>query len=168
MARVVSRDLTQLEYAEILKNLHAWLSSLSPYLDALQLEPDFSVVRKLKWIELDLQQLGYARPLNCMDPMKESSFFYSLGVHYVVEGASLGAQFIAPRVEQTLERLDVTHFYRGYGDLVHQHWSATKALLDTTLLESQQINLAMQGAQDAFQSLLDLFNNAPLELRRAS
>ncbi len=168
MSRVVTRDLTQLEYAEILTTLHTWLSGLSPALDSIQLEPVYSIERKLKLIELDLQQLGLSFTSNPIEPVEERSFFYRLGVHYVIEGSSLGAQFIAPRVEQTLDRLDVTNFYRGYGDFVHQYWSETTSLLDRKLLESWQLELAVKGAQDAFQSLLEIINKDPLALRRAS
>jgi|GEM_PF-1145866 len=87
--------------------------------------------------------------------MANASRAFALGIHYVVEGSTLGAQFIAPRVEQSLGRNDITHFYRGYGSNVMSRWRDTLEILNHALLSDEEQQLAISGAQAAFGLMLD-------------
>lgn len=89
--------------------------------------------------------------------MAKASRAFALGIHYVVEGSTLGAQFIAPRVEQSLGRNDVTRFYRGYGHNLMSRWRNTQDTLNSELVGDEALQLAISGAQGAFGLMLDTF-----------
>lgn len=155
MQRVVAKDLTATEYGTILASLYSWHERVAPVLDTLKLEPHFYSIDKLAALAEDLRWLPHT-PIDFENnSLKEQADeAYSLGVLYVVEGSSLGAQFIAPRVEASLGSQRVTHYYRLYGDAVTANWRTTQSILNSRLDDIASIERALRGARDAFALLL--------------
>lgn len=184
MKRVVAKDLCVLEYQRILQALQLWLVQLQPALDSLDLDKNFATQKKREHILTDLKNLcvdqstkdllaGFVPLKNVTNSssMGGLSRAFCLGIHYVVEGSTLGAQFIAPRVEQSLNRDDVTHFYRAYGVAVMSHWQHTQHILNTELITDEEQQLSVCGAQTAFNLMLEILEpvscKASLRLEQA-
>lgn len=155
MQRVVAKDLTAAEYGQILASLYSWHEHVATVLNTLRLEPDFYSIDKLAALAEDLHWLPHTTIASEHSLLSEhADEAYALGVLYVVEGSTLGAQFIAPRVEASLESQRVTHYYRIYGDAVTSNWRTTQNILNNSLDDIASIERALEGARDAFRSLL--------------
>ena len=159
MARIVSKSLTSSEYRLILIDLYCWLNHLEKYLARLELESPFQPSRKIQLLGDDIAALSGELPSNRDFSISNSCEHFCLGIHYVVEGSTLGAQFIAPRVENTLGRKDATRFYRAYGDRVSEFWENTRNFLNNALPNEVAMQEAKAGAVFAFDSLLTILDN---------
>lgn len=158
VSRLVAKDMSEAEYGPILVSLHLWLQAMKHYLAPLKLAEPYRLETKLVQLENDIATLGYeTQSLNTISPHNEPHAF-CLGVHYVIEGSTLGAQFIAPRIEETLARQDVTHFYRGYGARVMPHWQGTRERIDSELNTDLDRENARKGAVLAFDSLVAIID----------
>lgn len=159
VSRLVAKDMSEAEYGSILASLHAWLHTLSHYLTPLRLAAPYLLEDKLVQLEKDMTTLGLkVSSPNQLDTPQET-YAFCLGVHYVIEGSTLGAQFIAPRIEETLKRDDVTHFYRGYGEKVMPHWFVTQQRLDNELCTDMDREHARKGAVFAFDALIEFVDH---------
>lgn len=158
MSMLMAPSMTLLAYTQILEDLHTWLSRLHVQLASLGLQSRYDPLRKISLLEQDLTNLGISKaaPTSAISPSLD--YHFCLGVHYVVEGSTLGAQYIAPRVSQTLNRDDVTHYFRGYGDDVMTLWQLTSEWLDQELPCEKSQKTAVEGAMFAFDSLLQILN----------
>lgn len=157
MRQLMRQDLTLDQYSEVLLHLESWLHEMSAHLH-LRSRPSFAAIdRKLIALRTDLENLGESRPtlklhLASTDP------YYALGVHYVIEGSTMGARILAPRIETTLGRTDITHFYRLYGEDTLANWAETIDLLEQELVDQCQRDRAVEGASTAFRSLIERFS----------
>jgi heme oxygenase len=131
--------LTRAEYAECLRRfyrvVHAWDSWCDGHAPA-DLLPLMQGRRRADLLVDDLRHLGEAAPdttpwdrmLQTVSGDPRSVF---LGRMYVMEGSTLGGQYIAKHVE---ERLGLTHgegdsFFVGYGDATSARWQEFRAVL---------------------------------------
>ena len=157
MRQLMRKDLTLDQYSEVLLHLDDWLREMAVHLHLVS-SPSFAAIdRKLDALRTDLFTLGTTRravklQLASTDP------HYALGIHYVIEGSTMGARVLAPRIEQSLQRTDITHFYRLYGEHTLANWSDTISLLENELTTQWQRERAVDGATAAFNALIDAFS----------
>lgn len=156
--QLMRRDLTLDQYREVLLHLEGWLHEMSAHLH-LRSPPSFAATdRKLIALRTDLENLGQPRP--AIKPrLASTDSYYALGVHYVIEGSTMGARILAPRIEESLGRTDITHFYRLYGEDTLVNWAVTIDLLERELTTQQHLNRAIEGATSSFTALISRFGS---------
>lgn len=99
----------------------------------LALGIDYSIRRKVPWLEKDLRMLGaevHPVPIQGLPPL--SSFEQVLGCTYVMEGSTLGGQLIC---RHFATRLGLSHenglaFYTGYGKQTGLMWQEFGAAIN--------------------------------------
>ena len=157
MRQLMRPDLTLKQYREILSHLDSWLREMSAQLH-LPFQPSFaSIEHKLNALRTDLETLGQSRPTLTLH-LASTDPHYALGVHYVIEGSTMGARILAPRIETSLGRTDISHFYRLYGEQTLANWAETINLLERELTTQQRLDRAAEGATFAFNSLISRFS----------
>ena len=84
------------------------------------------------------------------------SFPHALGALYVMEGSTLGSQYILPRIAEVLgaKILGADAFFRGYGAHTHSFWKRLQAALDRFgVEEDERIPDVVAGAQATFEAM---------------
>lgn len=156
MRRLMSPELTEESYTETLAVLFSWTQEASTKLRGLQLPNYAQPQRKLRALQHDLQMLK--QPTTQLPlAMSETDAHFALGTFYVMEGASMGARILAPRIEATLKRSDITRYYRLYGDQTLAHWQSTTNWLNRELDDEACYQRARSGADWAFNLLIEHF-----------
>jgi heme oxygenase len=124
--------------------------------------PHFDYRERLKTPKLqqDLYDLGETPDTlmhvpQCDELPPVSTLAEVLGCLYVVEGASLGGQIIARRLQASLElsRDSGARFFNGYGSDTGPYWKATSAFLTACATELDQDDAIVASANATFQSL---------------
>jgi heme oxygenase (biliverdin-IX-beta and delta-forming) len=98
---------------------------------------DFSLRRKVHWLQYDLERLGLppedpAQIPDCRTVPNLSSIPEGLGALYVVEGATLGGQLISRQILSDLD-IDATNggrFFAAYGNDTGRLWREFVSVLD--------------------------------------
>lgn len=83
------------------------------------------------------------------------------GAIYVVEGSTLGGQFLTRKFEKKFgaEILNRTHFFNSYGDQVGKCWQATVSAINHMRLDSNQNDNVIEGAKRTFVAMGEYFKN---------
>ena len=119
---------------------------------------DFEVRRKTGWLDQDLARLAAAQgmpsPLAVPSVPQPANLAEAIGACYVLEGATLGGQFIS----RQLKSLGITPdqggaFYAGYGPLTGERWTAFRALATGYCQTPERIASAVAGAKAMFAAL---------------
>lgn len=156
MKRLMQPTLTEASYSATLLTLLQWTETVSLRCMGLDLPEYASPARKINALQQDLRTLDLPLPTTPrMSVVNDPSF--ALGIHYVLEGASMGARILAPRIESSLMRQDVTAYYRLYGEDTLTYWQQTVAHLEKCLDQEESRATACQGARWAFESLIQRF-----------
>lgn len=124
-------------YGNHLQRLHEWLIPLEERLAPLasELLVDWEHRRKSKWVKMDLVALGLVPPKRrsenlpaCANPAQ------CMGILYVLEGSSLGAQIITRHYSRTLGLTPGTglRYFHGYGEATGAMWTAFLKILNET------------------------------------
>jgi len=111
---------------------------------------------KTAWLESDLEALGINPPLrsHTQAAVDVSTPERALGVLYVMEGATLGAQVIKPHLLTTIHlEEDVTRFFDSYGEHVGRMWGTMRTVLRERIVTETQRGIALDGAKSMFLAL---------------
>jgi heme oxygenase len=108
----------------------------------------------------DLEALGIA-PLDLEDAPRSSQpilpdFAHALGVMYVIEGSTLGSQFILPHLIKVLGKqiVGADSFFLGRGTETGALWGAFRTSLDNYgMAHPEKIADVIQGAQSTFEAI---------------
>jgi heme oxygenase len=108
----------------------------------------------------DLQALGEA-PERAVRAAKESlpslpHFASALGALYVVEGSTLGSQFIVRYLTQLLgaQIQGADRFFHGRGSLTYEHWGRFRARLDLYGRDHPaETSIVIEGAAATFRAI---------------
>lgn len=125
-----------------------------------QYDANFDYHSRLKW-PLIKQDLGYLNiaPLQVAPSLKNpviNSIGQLIGVLYVVEGSTLGAQFIARSLEKHhgLSQTKGGRFFYGYGEETQKNWQDFIGFIETIANQPEQCPQALDSANQTF----DYFN----------
>jgi heme oxygenase len=152
---LVRPNLSEGEYILALVALEHWIKKHMPlFLNHSNDSLKRRVSERYSWLIKDLTAL------NALDYIIETEPFQTrtvsqaevFGAVYVFEGASLGGRVLAPLVEKSLNRLDVTRFYNGYSN-TFDLWRETQGVLDANLITPKQIEVAINSANQLFSSM---------------
>lgn len=110
---------------------------------------------KSAWLREDLAAGGDAAAVvQCaLLPLPDAPDAYALGIAYVVEGSQLGGRFLARRLQEVAPDLPQRYLH-GYGDQVGPLWKSFLLHLDSEAGAQGRETQALQGARDAFDSLI--------------
>lgn len=115
------------------------------------------LLERYSWLLDDLKALKATDHILDIKPTGVQSLSQeeALGAIYVFEGASLGGRVLAPLVNKSLSREDITAFYTGYGDKTYELWKETQLELNSKLTDSNQIDIAIQTAKQMFANMAE-------------
>lgn len=122
---------------------------------------------KTRWLEEDLASLGWSAEAvaalpRCADLPEAGNRAELLGACYVLEGSTLGGQFIARHLSEALgvEPGDGDRYFRSYGRDVGAKWQAFREeLLRHSSPENDPV--IVRAAQDMFEKLAAWFAVRP-------
>lgn len=162
--RILDADATQEVYRHYLEKMLGFHAPLEAQLAANtaleQLGFDAPSRRKQSWILQDLQAL--AAPLEAPEcqacPLLPnlSTLPRALGCAYVLEGSTLGGQYILRNLGGELPawRGKATAFLEGYGRDTGPQWKAMGSVLARGLADAAQLEEAVTGACETFETLI--------------
>ncbi len=115
---------------------------------------------KAPLIRDDLRVLGHspeavtALPV-CPDLPAVDTLAEALGCLYVLEGSTLGGQFISRQVHRALGMTPETggRFFHGYGDKTGEMWQTFRAAVTGFVVSPADQDAAVAAAKDTFQKL---------------
>jgi heme oxygenase len=82
-----------------------------------------------------------------------------LGALYVLEGSSLGATVLLPKLQQALSlKKEGLSFYRGHGAETRSRWNAFGERMDQALADPASQEVAIASARATFAALRDVFD----------
>ena len=146
-------------YAQILQNFYQWHVLMQSRLVGLDAD-QFPFIQEpiLSRLQLDFQNMGtfFKHRMHEIPVQNHYSYAYQLGALYVVQGASMGGQIIAPKVEKLLQRQDVTNYFRGARARTAELWQQTLQHLEQALDNPLLIEQAVQGAQESFLLMMEV------------
>ena len=156
---------TREEYLALLEGFYGYVVAWEQELKRRVADDDFVRCGREKsgWLAADLEHFGYSETdrdnlPRCPGLPATPSRDHVLGACYVLEGATLGGQFIARHLEVTLGLSggDGYRFFRSYGGEVGARWSEFRGeLLRHSSPEADARIIA--GAKDAFDKLAAWF-----------
>ena len=155
---------TQSEYVELLETFHGFvvpwekqLASRLPVDDPVRAGRD-----KSAWLEADLEHFDYSPESRsalptCPDLPSTTTRAEILGACYVLEGSTLGGQFISRHLESNLGLSDGRgyRYFRSYGPEVRAKWQAFQGELLRHAARDHDAIVA--AAQDTFEKLATWF-----------
>lgn len=158
LLRLGEPDLSLAQYSAVLQRFYPIYAQLEAALWVLRAPLaaegwEWSQRRKLPRLAADLQALQLPIPVRSV-VFSLGSVEAAWGCLYVVEGATLGGQFIV----RAVRRLGLTPeygaaFFAGYGSATGSHWRAFCAGLDAALAAPAACAEAIRAARQTF----DLF-----------
>jgi heme oxygenase len=104
---------------------------------------------RVSLLEHDLRMLGNKQSSNPLPRLKIDTFPQALGLLYVVEGSSLGGQFIGPAIVDAIGAVPIS-FYLGHGRRHPAPWRAVLAALALYETVDFDIDGVVVGAKRAF------------------
>ena len=162
----LERDLSAEHYFDSLQSyrrlLERWYGWLEPWERLAATEAPLSVLEfmnhrwKTTWLQNDLQALG-DEPADGLPraevpvPVSTASW---IGTLYVLEGSTLGGQFISRTVEQELGlRFGRGYsFFRSYGEQVGSRWQEFRQFAEKHVAPDK-IDEAVLAAEQTFQTI---------------
>lgn len=160
LKQLVSPDLDTYHYRLVLQATGSWLIMLKPLFVVQSNAPIQRIDLKLGRLSKDLAALGsYLKANSTHEDVPTLSVPALWGAHYVIEGSTLGGVFLAPRIEKTLSRKDVTLYYRGDGEQTRPEWINTQNELETNLKSTNDFDEALFGASYSFELLHQIMDN---------
>lgn len=111
---------------------------------------DFEARRRTRLLRADLDALGAAPDDEPGDPLPVGSVAEALGVLYVAEGSTLGAQVIRREVAARNGDFTGLAFLDPYGERTGERWRGFLAVLDRMTGRDQEAEASVAGALAGF------------------
>ena len=164
LAALLGNDLPLADYQQLLgiyySLYHQLEAALKDYTDQQPIDFDYQPRYKTPLLFNDLKYWHIKpEPLRCQIVLPElNSLGALLGLLYVLEGSTLGGQFIAQHLQLTYgyTRSTGSNFFSGYGEQTTTHWQSFITYLNSF---SDQPDLAAQAIDSAALSFA-CFNQA--------
>lgn len=151
-------------FADYVAQLESFHGFVAPWEERLATAlPDDDPIRvgraKTAWLEADLAHFGHSRTAiaalpRCTELPSIASRNHTLGAAYVLEGSTLGGQFISRHLAQVLQLAPGAgdRYFRSYGAQVGPMWQAFRQeLLRGSSADADSVIVA--AAQDTFAKL---------------
>jgi len=151
---LMDENLTREQYGRLLQLFYAFHNGMENLaLNKFSKEElehfDFDNRQKSAWLIQDLEHLGL-EPDHSKAPQLPSveSFPALLGSFYVIEGSTMGGQFIAKHLNKTLGLSPEAgcRFFSSYQEKVMPYWKAYQALLE----KAESPEIVVHAACDTF------------------
>ena len=169
---LMSPGLTRAEYIVVLKRLYSMVSAWDRWADAHvpeDLLPLLAGRRRAVMLQRDLEALGadlradapFAPGLEGSQVKGDPRSIF-LGRMYVMEGSTLGGQFIARHVESALG-IAPGHgnsYFQGYGEATGERWREVRAALQA--LPEGETDTVIGSAREMFTLFGEAMQESPL------
>ncbi len=154
--------LTRDRYRRILERFYGFYAPLEHAIRAVggwaDRDLELDARRKGPLLEADLRTLGVDAPTAlplCDDLPPHVTPADCFGCLYVLEGSTLGGQFISRHVQHALGVTPATggRFFHGYGDKTGEMWQSFRASVTGFVVSPADQDAAVAAAKDTFQKL---------------
>ena len=154
--------LTRDGYRRVLERFYGFYAPLEPAIRAVggwaDRGLDLDARQKGPLLEADLRTLGGDAPTalpRCDDLPLLVTPADCFGCLYVLEGSTLGGQFISRHVQHAVGVTRETggRFFHGYGDKTGEMWQSFRAALTGFVVSPADQDAAVAAAKDTFQKL---------------
>lgn len=149
------------DYVMILAKFYGFFSPLEDLIEKYITPnhlPDIASRKRSALILTDLQKLHNKKPLTIAEDLPViGNYAQAAGVMYVLEGSTLGGQYIAQMLSKKpalKEHEDAIAFFRGYEQENFLMWEMFLHHLQANIEKEEDLNTAVQSAKDTF-SLLE-------------
>lgn len=167
----LTTNFTRPRYMQLLSGYFAIYSSIEMSLlenqKKLNIELDYSNRIKYPWIISDLDDLRYdwSTPMSIKIESERliQKKQHWLGVAYVIEGSTLGAQIIANYLARSIGTSSdfAGKFFNGYGSNTERNWNEFRTFLESEESEEQtEIIKAAKGTFNIFIRTLEALSDA--------
>ncbi len=134
---LMADDLNATVYSSVLQQMYGFIRGWEIWADSIK-DPHFAALitnrRRSPLLATDLAHFSSALPANRYAGPKidKSALPAVLGAMYVIEGSTLGGQYIARHVERVLKLRPGAGdaYFRGYGELTGSMWSEFRAVVE--------------------------------------
>ncbi len=164
LAALLGKNFSLADYQQLLGTYyslyHQLEAAIKRYLTQQPIDFDYQPRYKTPLLQNDLSYWHITpEPLCCQVPLPEiTSLGQLLGLLYVLEGSTLGANFIAQHLKLTYgyTRSTGSEFFNAYGEQTQSHWQSFISYINRY---SDQADLAIQAIDTASLSFA-CFNQA--------
>jgi len=120
--------------------------------------PELEVHPKARFIEADLESLGFAKQKSLAPLSSKLGSFtpaFALGVMYVIEGSSLGGRVILKNINTALghDAENGAKYFTGYGGQTGSHWKHFLGMLTQYETQTNSEKEIIEGANFAFDAI---------------
>ena len=159
---MTGNGLTREVYRRVLERFYGFYAPLEPAIRAVggwaDRGLDLDARRKGPLLEADLRTLGVDAPTAlplCDDLPHLVTPADCFGCLYVLEGSTLGGQFISRHVHRVLGVTPETggRFFHGYGDKTGEMWQSFRAAVTGFVVSPADQDATVAAAKDTFRKL---------------
>lgn len=161
---IFSRIQSREDYARLLEHLWGYYSPKEASLKSLDWEKaaiDFSQRIKSPWLASDLKNLS--RPTGALPVMQQvqppKNLCEAMGALYVLEGATLGGQFIVRHLRAQNWSGEAIRFYTGYDEHTGEMWTQFRKAANVHCTQEEQMEDAVNGAMATFDEFARWFDS---------
>ncbi len=154
---LMAADLDQSTYVTALCRFYGFVKGWENWADTVapsDLKPHLAERQRSVLLQSDLQHFHEAPPARLFTPDRDfpQNRAAFLGSMYVMEGSTLGGQFIAKHVEEALglQRGAGNAYFAGYGDRTGSMWKTFQALL--TAVPQDDAGAVIAAAKQTFRA----------------
>jgi len=161
MGRMMQSPMDREVYTAVLRCFLSFVRPLEARLDAsvdwAALGLDHHARHKTPWLEHDLELLGIdpAAVPDAPETPAPAGLGESLGCRYVLEGSTLGGQYIVKHLRKELpgELREAVAYFDGYGGETGSKWKAFRAFGNRICTDPAGIDAACKAANGTFEAL---------------
>jgi heme oxygenase len=157
MVNEIHKITSELGYVLFLKIFYGYFAGLevniAQFVDKNELS-DYPKRRKTSLLSNDLISLGASLPSIATDEELPTinNLLQAFGALYVMEGSTLGGQYIANMIREQLQwkELKAVSFFEGYGSETVGMWESFKTVLDEHATTKEDLQTILKSSDETF------------------
>jgi heme oxygenase len=157
MVKEIHMITSELGYVVFLKIFYGYFAGLevniAQFVDKNELS-DYPKRRKTSLLSNDLISLGASLPSIATDEELPTinNLLQAFGALYVMEGSTLGGQYIANMIREQLQwkELKAVSFFEGYGSETVGMWESFKTVLDEHATTKEDLQTILKSSDETF------------------
>jgi heme oxygenase len=157
MVKEIHKITSELGYVVFLKIFYGYFAGLevniAQFVDKNELS-DYPKRRKTSLLSNDLISLGASLPSIATDEELPTinNLLQAFGALYVMEGSTLGGQYIANMIREQLQwkELKAVSFFEGYGSETVGMWESFKTVLDEHATTKEDLQTILKSSDETF------------------